>query len=297
MDRQELLKQLNQFPYDRNECWVITGGAMVLYGIKEQTTDIDLGCSTRMADLLDAEGYLYRRMDNGKRWFKYKDTIEIFEGWLCDTFEMLEGFPVISIKGLIEMKQELGREKDRKDIELIKAFLKQTDRSLERKKSMSIRKATGEEMLSLWGYEDIEKASYTAKFFYQNISSGNAVFWTLDHDGELIGELYAFLDLDDKDFADGTGKVYLCAFRVKEEYRGQGLGSSLMEKAIAELKENGFRTATIGVAVDEPQNIKLYHRMGFTKKIKDCNYDPCGFNAYGQQLYEEAGWWLLSKEL
>ena len=133
MDRQELLKQLNQFPYDRNECWVITGGAMVLYGIKEQTTDIDLGCSTRMADLLDAEGYLYRRMDNGKRWFKYKNTIEIFEGWLCDTVEMLEGFPVISIKGLIEMKQELGREKDRKDIELIKAFLKQTDRSLERK--------------------------------------------------------------------------------------------------------------------------------------------------------------------
>ena len=162
---------------------------------------------------------------------------------------------------------------------------------------MLIRKATGEEMLLLWGYESIESASYTAKFFYQNISSGNAVFWTLDHDGELIGELYVFLDLDDNDFADGTSRAYLCAFRVKAEYRGRGLGSSLMERTIAELKEGGFKSATIGVAVDEPQNIRLYHRLGFTEKIKDFYYDPCGFDENGRSIYEEAGWWLLIKEL
>ena len=162
---------------------------------------------------------------------------------------------------------------------------------------MIIRKATGEEMLSLWGYQGVENAPCTAKFFYQNITSSNAVFWTLDHNGELIGELYVFLDLEDNDFADGTSRAYFCAFRVKPEYRGQGLGSRLMEKAIAELKENGFRSATIGVAMDEPQNIKLYHRMGFTVKIKDCYYDPCGFEENGQPIYEEAGWWLLAKEL
>lgn len=37
-----------------------------------------------------------------------------------DTVETVCGFHVVSIKGLIEMKQELGRDKD---IELIKAFL------------------------------------------------------------------------------------------------------------------------------------------------------------------------------
>ena len=126
---------------------------------------------------------------------------------------------------------------------------------------MLIRKASGEEMLSLWGYEDIKNAPCTARFFYQNITSGNAVFWALDLDGELIGELYVFLDLEDHDFADGTSRAYLCAFRVNPEYRGQGLGSSLMEKALAELKESGFSSATIGVASDEPQNLKLYRRM------------------------------------
>ena len=69
---------------------------------------------------------------------------------------------------------------------------------------MQIRKASAGEMLSLWEYDDLSKASNTAKYFYQNIESGNAVFWTLELDGKLIGELYVFRDIPfDRDFADG----------------------------------------------------------------------------------------------
>ena len=162
---------------------------------------------------------------------------------------------------------------------------------------MQIRKATGEEMLKLWGYRDEASASFTAKFYYHNIVSGNAVFWTLDNNGEIIGELYVFRNLDDKDFADGTNTAYLCAFRVKEEYRGQGLGSGLLKAALTELKEAGFRTATIGVGSDKPLNIQLYRRFGFVRKIKDCHYDPCGMDENNQPEYEEEAWWLLSKDL
>ena len=161
---------------------------------------------------------------------------------------------------------------------------------------MLIRKATGDEMLKLWGYPDVVSSSPTAKFFWRNIASGNTVFWTLDNDGDLIGELYVFMDLDDKDFADGKNTAYLCAFRVKEGYRGQGLGSSLINAALAELKESGFRSATIGVGSDKPQNIRLYRRLGFNKKVRDCHYDPCGMDENNQPEYEEA-WWLLSKDL
>ena len=75
---------------------------------------------------------------------------------------------------------------------------------------MLIRKATAEELLTLWGYEDIDSASPTARFFYRSIAEGNAVFWALDHLGELIGELYVFLDLEDKDFADGNRNKASC---------------------------------------------------------------------------------------
>ena len=105
MNKQEILSCLSSFPYDNKEYWLITGSAMVLYGIKAQTSDIDLGCTAEMADKLEAEGYLYKRTEDGKRWFKYGDYIEIFEEWLYDSVKIVEGTPVISLKGLIEMKK------------------------------------------------------------------------------------------------------------------------------------------------------------------------------------------------
>ena len=67
MNKQEILNTLSEFPYDRNEYWVITGGAMVLYDIRKQTADINLGCSGQLADRLEADGYLFRRTDDGKK--------------------------------------------------------------------------------------------------------------------------------------------------------------------------------------------------------------------------------------
>ena len=139
---------------------------------------------------------------------------------------------------------------------------------------MRIRKASAEEMLALWGYRGLDSASPTAAFFFHAVDSGSAVFWTLDNGGELIGELYVFLELEDRDLADGESTAYLCAFRVNKEFRGQGLGSGLMAAALADLKERGFRNATIGVEPDEPQNIRLYRRLGFTRKVKDCQKPP-----------------------
>ena len=143
---------------------------------------------------------------------------------------------------------------------------------------MVIRKATGEEMLELWGYQDTESASPTARFFYENINSENAIFWTVENEGKLIGELYVFLNLDDKDFADGKKTAYLCAFRVQEKYRRQGIGTRLIETAVKDLKEKGFTGVTIGVEEAEELNVKLYRRLGFNTKIKDCVEDPCAMN-------------------
>ena len=161
---------------------------------------------------------------------------------------------------------------------------------------MRIRKADGEEMLELWGYPDREAAPPTAGFFYRNLSAGNALFWTLEHDGELIGELYAFLDVEeDRDFADGSTTAYLCAFRVKKEYRGRGLGSALMEAALADLKAGGFRRATIGA--DEERNERLYRRLGFDTTVKDCFFDPCARDAQMRPEAVEKGFRLLSRDL
>ena len=161
---------------------------------------------------------------------------------------------------------------------------------------MEVRKATVQEMLSLWGCKNTDSAPPTALFFAQNISSQNAEFWTLNDNGQIIGELYIFWELSDKDFADGKNRAYLCAFRIKSEYRGKGHGSFLLKEVLEYIREKGVHTVTIGVDETEEHNIRLYRRFGFSTKIKDCFEDPCNVN---NEMKPNACpcFWLLAKSL
>lgn len=122
MNSQEIKKRLNILNYDKREYWILAGAAMVLYGIKSETPDIDLGCSSKMADELE-EHYTPVILPDGTRRFLIESNIEIFENWLSGTVDQLDGFPIVSIDGLIMMKQELGREKDFLDIARIQNYL------------------------------------------------------------------------------------------------------------------------------------------------------------------------------
>lgn len=123
MERNEILAQLNDMELAQSEFWVITGGAMVLHGLRPRTHDIDLGITTELADNLEAQGYPVKRNENGQRKIIFNEDVEMFENWLCDETQMIDGFRVITLKGLLEMKKQLGREKDLRDIALIEAAL------------------------------------------------------------------------------------------------------------------------------------------------------------------------------
>jgi len=124
MKKADIIQKLNAFPYEKSQYRVITGGAMVMHGIRENTHDIDLGCTAEMADRLESGGFLCGVSADGNRRFAYGGDIEIFENWLCGTSVFIEGIPVISVKGLLGMKKSLGREKDKKDVLLITEHLK-----------------------------------------------------------------------------------------------------------------------------------------------------------------------------
>lgn len=119
-DKQSLIQCLKGLPFPQREYWVVAGGAMVLHGFRPQTRDIDLGCSTLLADQLEGQGYFVSRCDDGTRKISYAGDVEIFENWLEGAIEILDGVPVVCVDGLIRMKRKLGREKDLADIALIK---------------------------------------------------------------------------------------------------------------------------------------------------------------------------------
>lgn len=118
-DKDSLLQQLQKLSFSEKEYWVVAGGAMVLYGFRSQTPDIDLGCSTLLADKLEQQGYVVSRCEDGTRKILYSENVEIFENWIEGTVEIISGVPVVCVDGLIQMKKKLGREKDLADIAII----------------------------------------------------------------------------------------------------------------------------------------------------------------------------------
>ena len=124
MKKDDIISKLKTLDFDPDEYWVIMGAAMVIYGIKEETPDIDLGCTSEMADRLEEKGCLYKVTPDGNRWLRVGSGVEVFENWLYDTIVVKDEIPIISIQGLLTMKQRSGREKDSEDIELIKKYLK-----------------------------------------------------------------------------------------------------------------------------------------------------------------------------
>ena len=118
-DRDALLERLRALPFPPTDYWVVAGGAMVLHGFRPQTRDIDLGCTTSLADQLERAGYAVSHCEDGSRKIVYSETIELFENWLEGAVETIGGVPVVDVDGLIQMKRKLGREKDLADIALI----------------------------------------------------------------------------------------------------------------------------------------------------------------------------------
>lgn len=124
MTKADILEKLSVLNWPMDEYWLVAGGAMVLHGLRPETQDLDLGCTTARADALAAAGVPFRHMDDGSgRWFTVNEEVEVFENWLQDRLELVDGVPVVSLKGLREMKLALGREKDLKDIARIDASL------------------------------------------------------------------------------------------------------------------------------------------------------------------------------
>ena len=82
-DKKSLLQKLEQMNLDRTQYWLITGGAMVLYGAKEQTADIDLGCTSQLADQL--QGTLVLHGDGTDKSLLQEEHIDQMDAFIAVT--------------------------------------------------------------------------------------------------------------------------------------------------------------------------------------------------------------------
>lgn len=118
MDRKEFIQTLEKLDLPRTEYVILSGGSLLMRGLREQTADLDLSASKKLADLLDLyhcpkdEHGLYMPFPN----VQMKDDMEKFH------FDLIEGFQCESLEDVLRQKKEWNRPKDQKDIEMIETL-------------------------------------------------------------------------------------------------------------------------------------------------------------------------------
>uniref|UniRef100_A0A0N4ZDV4 N-acetyltransferase domain-containing protein n=1 Tax=Parastrongyloides trichosuri TaxID=131310 RepID=A0A0N4ZDV4_PARTI len=100
-------------------------------------------------------------------------------------------------------------------------------------------------------------------------------------ESKLIGAIICKEDNID----NGRKEGYIGMIAVDPLYRGKGIGSKLVEKAIERMKESGCDEVTLETEVTNEGALALYSRFGFIKLQKLFRYYLNGVDAYRLKLF------------
>lgn len=137
---------------------------------------------------------------------------------------------------------------------------------------MDIRMGNIEDFTSLnedWAWSQADWQREAQKKTIQAIEDGNQEFWVIENNDQIIGEIHICWRKDDEDAANGHNRAYLFALRLHPDFRGQGLGTKLIQRVLQRVRDNGFTEVTIGAYKDEPHLKSLYNKWGFTSFVKE----------------------------
>lgn len=123
LNKNDIVKILKEVNLHINEYWILAGSGLVMHGVKNETRDIDIGCTKELFQKLIKKGFKFTIMNDGCRSINYNENIDLYEEWNVDKIEFIDELPVGSLESIKKHKIKLGREKDLKDVELIDEFI------------------------------------------------------------------------------------------------------------------------------------------------------------------------------
>jgi ribosomal protein S18 acetylase RimI-like enzyme len=92
---------------------------------------------------------------------------------------------------------------------------------------------------------------------------GRRILLVAEYEGRIVGQIFIQLQSRGGRLADGDTSGYLYAFRVRPEFRSQGIGSLLLSSAEQELRERNFQRAVIAVAKDNERARRMYENHDY----------------------------------
>lgn len=121
MNKDEILNKLHNLHLDKSKYIIISGAALVIRGIIEQTPDIDLACDKDLYDDLD---WIESIGSAGKK-IKSYGCFDISDNFYDKNMEydVIDGYKLMTLKDILKIKKLLNREKDKKTIKKLESLL------------------------------------------------------------------------------------------------------------------------------------------------------------------------------
>ncbi len=159
-----------------------------------------------------------------------------------------------------------------------------------------IRTANKEDVAKLEWYGQYTHFRNLLRRAYREQMLGRRLMLVADYNDFPIGQLFIQLKSNNRLIADGKRRAYLYSFRVMEMFRGQGIGTMLVNHAENFISNRGYNSVTIAVAKDNHGAIRLYERLGYGKFAEDSGKWSYT-NHHGKTCYVHEPCWLLEKSL
>lgn len=134
---------------------------------------------------------------------------------------------------------------------------------------VTVREATEEDLPALEWEGRYQHFRRLYRHALSEAQRGRRILLVAEADGKIIGQIFIQLSSGRAELADGRTSGYLYAFRVRPDYRGQGIGTQLLEQAEHILQERAFKRAVIAVARDNLGALRLYEQHGYHQFAKD----------------------------
>lgn len=124
MNKEELLKLVESLNIPKDEYYILGGCSLVMFGIKETTSDLDLCVSNELFAKLKEKYNLDEKDKNECGFYQISDIIEIIPNPKEEfTAQEIDGYKVEELKRILEFKKKRNAPKDKPYIEKITQYL------------------------------------------------------------------------------------------------------------------------------------------------------------------------------
>ena len=129
LNKEQVIKVVKSLNLPKDKYVITSGSAMVIHGLRKETNDVDITVNKELFEYYENKGYYvkYHKI-NENRSCVLIDLTEVIQ--LIKVEEIpkeyvvyIDGIPTQTIEHLLEFKIGLNRDKDQKDISVLKKHL------------------------------------------------------------------------------------------------------------------------------------------------------------------------------